>query len=59
MVKVRFIEVTKSNEHICYSCNKKIKNEEKFNLEIGNLNFNLCVDCGNDLINKMHRAWEN
>lgn len=56
MVKVKFSDVTK--ECKCYSCNKEIiKKDEKFNLEIGNLKFDLCVDCGNDLINGMTEEW--
>lgn len=57
MIKVNFSDVTK--ECKCYSCNKQIvKKDEKFSLEIGNLAFDLCVDCGNDLINEMQDAWK-
>lgn len=56
MVKVNFSDVKK--ECKCYSCNKEIiENDEKFSLKVGNLDFDLCVDCGNDLINKMLEAW--
>lgn len=53
MVNVNFIDELEENTK-CSSCNcDMLQGEECFDIALGTCEAKLCVDCGNDLINKM------